>query len=423
MPNRPSPFCFRLSDVCRVALFAVLTLSAARPTMAAAPYWPRFHGPAGDNKSPATGLLKEWPEGGPELVWTAEGLGEGFASVSLAHGNIYTAGNIDEQTVVMALDLDGRKVWQTACGEAWTKSHSGTRSTPTIDGDRLYYETPLGDLVCLNAHTGQRIWGLNILDQFAGKNIRWALAESPVVDGDLLICCPFGDLGSVVALNKKTGKTVWAAESVGDRAGYATPAIAEFAGRRMVLTMSSKALVGVDISNGDLLFRHEHITRYDVNALTPICVDGHVFISSGYGSGSELVKLTATEGRITAEQVWENKDLDNHHGGVVLLDGHVYGADFRRYWLCLDWETGQTEYQERGVGKGSLTYADGMLYTLSEKRGTVGLVKPTPAEHKLVSEFTIPEGGEGPVWAHPVVCDGRLYIRHGDLLFAFDVKQ
>ncbi|MGM0491153.1 MAG: PQQ-binding-like beta-propeller repeat protein [Planctomycetota bacterium] len=423
MRNCPSVSFFRLSDVCRVMLFAVLVLLVAPATRAADPYWPRFHGPAGNNMSRATGLLEEWPEDGPELVWTAEGLGVGFASVSLVHGNIYTAGNIDGRTVVMALDLDGQKVWQTDCGEAWTKSHEGTRSTPTIDGDRLYYETPLGDLVCLNAHTGQRIWGLNILDKFAGENIRWALAESPVVDGDLLICCPFGDLGSVVALNKKTGETVWAADPVEDRAGYATPAIAEFAGRRMVLTMSSKALVGVDISNGDLLFRYEHITKYDVNALTPICVDGHVFISSGYGSGSELVKLTATGGKITAEQVWENKDLDNHHGGVILLDGHIYGADSRRYWLCLDWETGETEYQEQGVGKGSLTFADGMLYTLSEKGRRVGLVKPTPDEHKLVSEFRIPEGGEGPTWAHPVVCAGRLYVRHGDLLFAFDVKK
>lgn len=423
MANRLSVSLVRSQGARRVAMWAGVLLLAARFAGAAEPYWPRFHGPEGNNISPATGLLDQWPAGGPELVWTAEGLGGGYASVSLAHGLIYTAGNIDEQTVVMALNLDGEKVWQTVCGKAWTKSHAGTRSTPTIDGHRLYYETPLGDLVCLNAHTGNRVWGLNILDEFAGKNIRWALAESPIVDGNLLICCPFGDLGSVVALNKMTGETVWAAESVGDRAGYATPAIVEFAGRRMVLTMSSKALVGVDMVNGDLLFRYEHITKYDVNALTPRFVDGHVFISSGYGSGSELVKLTAAGDDITAEQVWENKDLDNHHGGVILWDDHIYGADFRRNWVCLDLKTGQTEYQERGVGKGSLTCADGMFYTLSEKGRKVGLVEPTPEAHRLVSEFRIPEGGEGPTWAHPVVRGGRLYIRHGQFLYAFDIKK
>jgi outer membrane protein assembly factor BamB len=387
------------------------------------PFWPRFHGPNGDNKSSDTGLLEKWPNDGPPLVWELEGIGDGFASVSMANGLIYTAGNIGDQTVVTALNMEGEIQWQTPCGAAWTKSHAGTRSTPTIDDNRVYYETPLGDVCCLAAKTGKKIWDLNILKAFDAKNITWALAESPIVDGKRLICCPFGRQGSVVALDKMTGKVIWAAKDVGDNAGYATPTLTEFRGTRMILTMSGKALIGVDADSAEVLFRYEHQTSYDVNALKPVFADGKVFISSGYGSGSELVKLTKTRRAITAERVWESKKMDNHHGGVVVLDGYIYGAEYRRNWVCLDWETGEAMYSERGVGKGSLTYADGMLYTLSEKRGTVGLVKPTPEGHEVVSEFQIPAKGDGPSWAHPVVCGGRLYVRHGNYLFAFDVKK
>lgn len=385
--------------------------------------WPQFHGPASDNISTETGLLKAWPEGGPELIWSAKGLGDGFASVSVADGMIYTAGNVSGKTVVTALDLEGQQLWQVPCGQAWTKNFPGARGTPTVDGDRVYYETPLGDLVCLNSKTGAKIWATNILDRFGAENITWALAESVVIDGNHLICCPFGSRGSVVALNKATGETVWAAKGVGDKAGYATAALAEFSGIRMVLAMSAKALVGVNADTGALLFRYEHITKYDVNALRPIYKDGCVFISSGYGSGSELVKLTAAAGGITATRVWASKDMDNHHGGVVLWDGYLYGADSKRFWVCLDWATGKTEYMEKGVGKGSLTCADGMLYTFSESTRTVGLVKATPDGHTVISSFQIPEGGAGRSWAHPVISDGRLYLRHGDLLFVYNVKE
>ena len=406
---------------------AILTCSvliAGAMASAEAPSWPVFHGPNGDNISTETGLLKTWPEDGPPLVWTAEGIGDGYASVSLAGGVIYTAGNVEENTVITAMDLDGKIQWQAECGKAWTKGPAGTRATPTIDGDRLYYENPYGDVVCMDVAGGKKIWEINILDEFDGKNIIWALAESVVIDGDNAICCPFGKKAGVVALDKKTGRVVWTAEGTGDKAGYATVSIVEFAGRRMILTMSGKALVGVDADNGKLLFRYEHETKYDVNATQPIFNDGMVFITSGYGAGSEMVKLKAAGDKITAEQAWETKDMDNHHGGVILLDGYLYGADMKRNWICLDWETGQTKYSDGGVGKGAVTCADGMLYTQAEdeKKRTVGLVKPTPEGHQLVSQFAFPEGGKGKVWAHPVVCDGRLYIRHGDKLFAFNVK-
>jgi len=397
------------------------------PSAGEAGFWPRFHGPKGDNISPETGLLKSWPEGGPQLLWTAQGIGEGFSSVSIANGLIYTAGNLKEKTVITALDMNGEVKWQAPAGEAYTAEWPGTRGTPTIDGDRLYHESPLGQLVCLDANTSDLIWSLNILREFGSKNIGWALAESVLVDGDRLICCPGGKSTSVVALDKKTGKTVWTAKSTGDLAGYATPALVVWQGLRIVLAMTEKALIGVNADNGDLLFRHPHETKWDVNATTPIFHDGQVFITSGYGAGSEMLELKVEGKKASVEKVWQSKDLDNHHGGVVLLDGYLYGAAHeargagRNPWVCLDWATGERKYAEKGVGKGSLTCADGMLYTLSEKED-VGLVKATPEGHDVVSRFKLPKGGKGPSWAHPVVCGGRLYLRHGERLYAYDVR-
>jgi len=389
------------------------------------PSWPRFHGADGTNRSPDTGLLQEWPSEGPELLWTAKGIGEGFSGVTLAGGLIYTVGNLDGNTVVTALDLDGAIRWQTPNGPAWTKEHPGTRSTPTIDGDRLYDESPLGEVICLKAKTGEKVWSVNILKEFQAKNIGWALAESVLIDGQHVICCPGGERACVVALDKQTGQTVWEAKGTGDLAGYASPVLAEYQGLRMILTMTSAALIGVNADDGNFLFRFPHKTAYDVNATMPIFHDGRVFISSGYRSGSVLLKLTVEGKKAGVEQVWESGELDNHHGGVILLDGYLYGAAHNANggkWICLDWNTGEMKYAERGVGKGSATYADGMLYTMSEK-GRVGLVKATPDGHKLAGEFELPAGGEGPAWAHPVVCGGRLYLRHGDFLYAYEVKK
>jgi outer membrane protein assembly factor BamB len=405
-------------------LVASAALSAAIATAATpAASWPRFHGPQGNNLSADTGLLKKWPAGGPKLVWKARGMGEGFSTVSIAGGLVYTMGNINDKTIITAVEMDGKPRWTAEDGKAWTGQHPGTRSTPTIDGDRLYAASPLGELVCLEAATGKPIWRTNILQKFGASNIRWALAESPIVDGNRLICTPGGPQTAVVALDKATGNVMWKSPTAdGDAAGYATPALVEYQGLRMVLTLMAKALIGVNADTGDLLFRHEHRTNYDVNVLTPIFHDGQIFISTGYGAGAELIKVAVDGKKAKAERVWQSKDLDNHHGSVLLLDGYLYGANFKGSWVSLDWKTGKKMYAEKGIGKGSLTYADGMFYMLSEN-SKVGLVKAVPAAYELVSEFTLPKGGEGPSWAHPVVCGGRLYVRHGDFLYVYEVKQ
>ncbi len=224
-----------------------------------------------------------------------------------------------------------------------------------------------------------------------------------------------------MALDKQTGDVAWAGESTGDKTSYTTPTVAECQGLRMILTMNAKALIGVNADRGDLLFRYPRETRYDVHATSPIYHQGRVFITSGYGSGSEMLELSVEGETASVEPVWKAGELDNHHGGVLLWQRYLYGSSHRGKWVCLDWETGQVAYSERGVGKGSLTLADGMLYTFSENR-QVGLVEATPEGHTVISQFELPSGGEGKSWAHPVVCGGRLYLRHSDKLSAYDVR-
>ncbi len=411
-------------------LLAVAALSGgglctvARPAAVNEPFWPQFHGPNRDNLSTDTGLLKKWPHGGPERLWTARGIGHGYASVAIAGGAVYTAGNVHDRTAVTAMDMTGRIRWQAANGKAWMKPQGGARATPTVDGDRLYHKNPFGDVVCLNAKTGEQIWGLNILAEFGGENITWGLAESLLIDGPRLICCPGGPETAVVALDKMTGTTVWKSPSTGDQAGYASPLLAEHQGLRMIAVLTSKAMIGVSANTGALLWRVKRETPYDEHINRPIVHDGHVFFATDWRLGGELLKIRVDGQRVSLQPVWMSKQLDTQHGGIVLVDGYLYGACHRSNnakWVCLDWKTGQMTYAERGVGMGSLTYADGMLYTLSE-HGTMGLVRATPDAHQVISQFELPKGGEGPSWAHPVVCGGRLYLRHGDYLHAYDVR-
>lgn len=406
-------------------LAGLLCPAVPQAVAAEAQCWPRFHGPKGDNISTETALLNPWPEQGPKLLWTAKPIGKGFAGVTIADGRIYTAGDVGDDLVIFALNMDGQIQWQAKNGAAWTKGGpAGARGTPTVDGDRLYHENAHDEVVCLDARTGRKIWGVNLATQFQGRKDAFGRGESLLIDGDRVICCP-GGATAMVALDKKTGQTIWKSPSAGEPAGYASPILAEYRGLRMILTMASKSLIGVNAATGELLWRFEHYTpRYIANCVNPIYHDGRIFLSGGYGLGSVLLKIDVKDGKSVVEPVWRSKDLDNRHGGVILLDGSVYGASHMNNnakWICLDWKTGRKMYAEKGIGEGSLTCAGGMLYTMSERR-KVALVKPTPTGYQLVSQFQIPEGGQGLSWAHPVVCGGRLYIRHADQLYAYDVR-
>ena len=386
-------------------------------------FWPQFHGPNRDNISTEKGLLKKWPENGPDLLWTARGLGHGYSSISIANGMIYTASSIEKDTVIIALNSDGKILWQVKNGKAFTGDRPGTRGTPTIDGDRLFHQSPHGNLICLDAKTGDRIWELNIIEKFKSKIPNWALSESLLVDGNHLISCPGGPQTYMVALNKKTGSVVWKSPSTGELAGYASPALVEYMGLRIIITLTLKGMIGVNADTGELLWHVKHKSYADENVLMPIFHDGEVFVST-LKAGSVKWKVNVKDGKVSLDEIWRTEELDNHHGGVILLNGNLYGTSTvrnRNLLVCLDWKTGRSKYMDKCVGKVSLTYADGMLYTLSID-GVMGLVRPTPEGHDLISSFEIPKGGKLNSWAHPVVCGGRLYIRHGEFLYAYSLK-
>jgi len=387
-------------------------------------FWPQFHGPRRDNISDATGLARSWPEGGPVLLWSISGLGHGFSTVAIARGRILTAGDREDRTVITCMDMEGRILWQAENGPAWLGPVPGSRGTPTIDGALVYHQNAHGDLACFELETGRKIWHLNVLAEFGAENIEWALAESPLIDGPRVISCPGGPNTAVVALDKRTGQLVWKSPSAGDKAGYCSPILAEWQGLRIIMVLTAKAFIGVNADDGDLLWRFPHETPFDENISSPIFHDGFVLISTRT-TGSVLLRVDVSGRKASVTPVWRNHDLDNQHGGVVLYRGYLFGASHvnqQGKWICVDWKTGQTQFMNRDIGKGTLTLADGMFFLMSET-GEVAIAPASPQGWEILGRFKAPWGGSGPYWAHLVVCDGRLYLRHSDRLFVYDVRK
>ena len=408
------------------ALFLLATIGSAAE-------WTMFHGPDGNNQSAETGLLTAWSEEGPPLLWRVDSIGEGvsgYSSVTIQNGRLFTTGNRGGRSVVYCLDLDGHTLWDYDNGPAWLGSYPGTRSTPTVDGDFVYDFSPHGELVCLNVLAGERVWSRNLLTDFEGENIVWALAESIRIDGDRLYASPGGNKASFVALNKRTGETIWTTPSLGESTSYACPILFEHEGRRMVVTTYAKGMFGVDPETGKLLFRFRYEQRNGINCTRPIYHDGHLFLTNTFGGqggeGAVMLKLTVAEGKVSLEEVWRNRNFDNLHDSLLLLDGFLYGTSYQHrggIFMCVDWKTGETQYEGGGsLGKGSLTWAEGLIYFFNEQ-GEVLLIRPNPVRYDVISRFELPEGGEGPTWAHPVVSGKRLYLRHGTMLYCYGLAR
>jgi len=364
--------------------------------------------------------MKQWPAKGPAELWSCTGLGEGFSSVAVVNGVVYTCGMIRDQGYLFAIDSQGTLKYKVNYGSEWNKSgnHPGTRTTPTIDGDRLYIMSGLGRVACYNAATGRRIWYVDTLDEFGGQNIRWGIAESVLIDGEKVICTPGGKDATMVALNKMTGETLWTSKGLSQLSAYCSPMLVERGGNRLILTLVEKALAGIDPNTGKVYWTIPHRVSYDIQAVSPLHKDGTVFVSNAYRHGSVGFALSADGASV--EKKWSEKSLDIHHGGAVLVDGKVYGASTKGEWICLDLATGKAAFSGELVGKGSVIYVDGMLYGYGES-GKVGLIRIKPDGYELVSSFQIRKGG-GEHWAHPAISDGRLYIRHGDALICYDIK-
>jgi outer membrane protein assembly factor BamB len=371
--------------------------------------------------------MKEWPENGLKLLWEASGLGEGYSTISIGGGLIYTSGLSSNQTYVFCFDLAGKSIWKKPNGDAWSTtmswatSYTGARSTPTYDKGVVYHLGERGRLTAFEATSGKELWFKELMHEFDAEMPEYGYSESVLIDGNNLYIRPAGKKGFQVCLNKQNGEIIWTNTEIPGSEGYTSMVVMDFGGYHQIIGSSSNCYYGIDTKTGKLLWKVDFENQRGLNISDAVIFNEYVFVSSGYGKGSKLIKLLSSGANIIPETVWESPIMDNHHGGVIYYDGYLYGAGSNsRGWFCLEALTGKQVWNNPN-GKGSITWADGMLYTLDERSGIMKLVEATPDSYKLAGEFKVPEGGKGMYWAHPVVCGGRLYVRHADKLYAYDI--
>lgn len=380
-----------------------------------------------------TGLLKEWPEGGPEKFWSVGDLPNGYSSPAMGEDIIYITGRIDSLEYLTALNYMGEKLWEVPFGGAWGNSFPETRTTPTIYNGDIYLISGQGEVACHDGKTGKQIWYRNAFKEFSGIHNLYGPSESPMIFDDKVIYTPGGSETSLIALDVKTGELVWMTESIGDSSAYVSPIGIRHRNQDMILTVMTNHALGVDPADGKILWTFDYIdlpshqdNKYMkiTNCNSPLYADGEVFINKGYDHPSALLSLNASG--TEASLKWSTFDFDTHMGGYVLVDGYLYGSNWINNgfgnWLCVDWESGITQWEEKWNSKGSVIYADGLLYFYDDKRGNVALVKPNPEKLEIISSFKITEGS-GPHWSHPVIRKGVLYIRHGEVLMAFRIVE
>jgi outer membrane protein assembly factor BamB len=419
----------------RVFLLAAVGLGPLALAAAAAD-WPQWRGPNRDGISRETGLLKEWPKEGPKLLWQVKEIGDGYSTPAVVGDRLYLLSNkgMDNEFVQARAVKDGSEVWTTTIGKVGPNrgpQYPGARSTPTVDGERLYALGSDGDLACLETATGQVQWAKNLRKEFGGRigseKVSWAYSESPLIDGDVLVCTPGGEGATLVALNKTTGEIIWKSDvPAGDMAAYSSVIAVEAGGVKQYVQLLEKGVVGVDAKAGKFLWRYDESARGSpANIPTPVAGAGFVYSSTGRGGGG-LVKLTPSGGGITAEQVYLSRELPTSIGGSVLLGEHLYGTTGKGL-VCAEFATGQVKWQDECVGAGAVLYADGRLYVRGEKTCQVALVEATPEAYREKGRFTPPGHPDRTsdrikAWAYPVVANGRLYIRDQGQLWCYDVK-
>lgn len=385
------------------------------------PGWPQWRGPRRDAVSDESGLLQSWPEGGPERLWKVDGLGTGWSSPIVVNGSIYITGDVGDDLVIFAFDLDGQRKWRTVNGRRWIKPYPGARATCAYSNGRIYNMNAHGRVVCLDAKTGDDVWVVDILDRFDAENITWALSECLLIDGDRVIVTPGGRKALMAALDKRTGRTVWMTPPLGDdKTSHSSPILFRHAGRRLIANCSDSHGFGVDADTGELLWTVVLKNPHGVNASTPVYDSGRVYYVTARSEKGRQYRLLAGQGGVAAEHVWVSH-LDSVTGGAVLVDGTLFSATYLKpkQWFAVDWDTGQTKHEQKGLTTGAAIYADRRLYCLDE-RGNVGLVDP--ANLAIVSRFKLVADNVRDAWAHPVLLDGRLYLRYHDTLACYNVK-
>jgi len=386
--------------------------------------WPQWRGPRRDGISDEKGLLSSWPQGGPRLLWKVEDLGTGWSSPIVVGERLYVTGDVGNDLVVFAFDRNGTPQWRAKNGKAWKGPYLGARACCAFSEGRLYHLNAHGRLACLDAASGKELWAVNILERFRAKNITWALSECLLVDGRRVIVTPGGRKALMAALDKQNGRTVWTTEPLDkDRTSHSSPILFRYAGRRVIANCSSAHGFGVDADTGKLLWTVPLRNPHGVNTATPVYGSGCVFYVTPYAELGRLYRLGADRQGIAAKHVWTSL-LDTVTGGAVLVDGTLFAAGYKKskWWFGVDWQTGKTKYELKDLTTGAAIYADGRLYCLDES-GTVALLKPGNEGLDIVGRFRLVTRRVRDAWAHPVVHDGRLYLRYHDTLWCYDVKE
>ncbi|MCX6304896.1 MAG: PQQ-binding-like beta-propeller repeat protein [Bacteroidetes bacterium] len=380
----------------------------------------QWRGAGRDGIYSETNLLKKWPEAGPQLLWHFDGLGEGHASPAVTGNRVYTAGILEGIGYLFCFDLAGKQLWKVAYGEEWTESWPGVRSTPLVSNGKIYQLSGFGKLVCRNAENGDFIWSVDVLKDYQGPNIKWGVTENLLIDGNKLFCTVGGTEANVIALNPNTGSLIWKSKGKGEVSAYGSPALIKLAKKHILVAQTANSILGIDTDNGALLWSHDQPNKYSVHANTPLYHDGYLYCVSGYGKGGVMLKVS--DDGSSVQEVWRNTNIDNKMGGFVLVNGKIFGSDDAgKAWYCLDWKTGTNMYSEKITGRGNIIFADGMLYLYGDN-GEVVLAEPLANSFKKISAFQVPFGADQH-WAHLVIGNGRLYVRHGSSLMVYDIRS
>ena len=381
--------------------------------------WHQWRGPNRDGHSAETGLLKEWPAGGPRQLWRTTGAGTGFSSFSSSNGRLFTLGSRGNVEYVIAFDAaSGKLLWEVPNGQRFrNEMGDGPRSTPTVEGDRVYAFGGTGELACLDAATGKKHWSVNVVQQFGGNTPYWGYSESPLIVADRIILNAGGRRASIVAINKADGKTLW--QNHNDDAGYSSPMLLRTGSLQQVVFFTGQRALAVDPRDGRLLWTYDRASNNTANIATPVVRGNRVFFSSDYGTGAALLEVKAAGNIASAQELYFTREMRNHHASSVVVGDHIYGFS-SSILTALKFDTGDMAWRNRSVGKGSLIYADERLYLYSEG-GVIGLADATPTEYRERGKFSIQMVGP-PTWSHPIITQGKLIIRDQDTVYAYDIR-
>jgi outer membrane protein assembly factor BamB len=389
-----------------------------------------WRGPNRAGIYPDQNLLKSWPENGPRLLLEMGGIGNGYSSPVVYQETILVTGRKDTMDVISAYSLDGKKKWETPYGRAWSRTFPETRCTPTVENKRIYLVSGMGEIVCVDALSGKKIWAVDANKKFQGEPHKWGISESVAISDKAVFYVTGGDETSVVALDKISGNMMWKSKSLGGTRAYASSVIIEKAGLKLLLAQTANDLLAINTENGEIVWSfnivkyHTGATGIGANTNTPLVYDNQIFVTSGYDHPAILLNL-ADDGRSVSVK-WTNPDFDNHIGGVVKVGDSVYGSNWTNNtqgnWVCVDWNTGKTMYETKWFNKGPIISADGLLYCWEEKSGNLALVMPNPAKFEIISSFKV-EKGTGPYWSHPAIFEGKLFVRHGENLMVYDLRN